>query len=149
MNSSTQETRTFAKRLIAYEALENGLSEVYKPFGFHALEKLHPYLTSLMGSGAFHALLSRSLALATAEALWLSVLEVKADGTLEGLEKLSGQLDTDNFLEGQVVLLAQLFGLLKAFIGEFLTQRLLFDVWPKIPLNHLEFNNGCNNENQK
>jgi hypothetical protein len=48
-----------------------------------------------------------------------------------------------------VVLLAQLLGLLNAFIGEVLTLRLLRDVWPKIPLDNLEFGNGDKNEKQK
>jgi hypothetical protein len=149
MNRSTHETRTFAKRLIAYEARGNGSSETNKSLGFHVAEKLHPYLAALMGSGGFHALLSRSLALATAEVPWLSAVQVKADGSLEGLDKIQGQLDADKFLEGRVVLLAQLLGLLKAFIGELLTLRLIHDVWPKIPLNDLEFGNGGKNEKKQ
>jgi hypothetical protein len=149
MNRSTHETRTFAKRLIAYEARGNGSSETNKSLGFHVAEKLHPYLAALMGSGGFQALLSRSLALATAEVPWLSAVQVKADGSLEGLDKIHGQLDPDRFLEGQVVLLAQLLGLLKAFIGEILTLRLLRDVWPKFPLNDLEFGNGDKNEKKQ
>jgi hypothetical protein len=38
-----------------------------------------------------------------------------------------------------VVLLAQLLGLLVAFIGENLTLRLMREVWPKVPLNELDF----------
>ena len=34
---------------------------------------------------------------------------------------------------GRVVLLAHLLGLLVAFIGEDLTQRLLREAWPKLP----------------
>jgi hypothetical protein len=149
MNRSTHEIRSFAKHLIAYEALGNGSSEKSKSLDFHVLEKLHPYLAALMGSGGFQALLSRSLALATAEVPWLSAVQVKAEGALEGVEKLHGQLDPDRFLEGQVVLLAQLLGLLKAFIGEILTLRLLRDVWPKFPLNDLEFGNGDKNEKKQ
>jgi hypothetical protein len=149
MNRSTHEARTFAERLIAYEAVGDDSSEANRPLGFHVSEKLHPYLATLMGSGGFQALLSRSLALAAAEVPWLRAVEVNANGSLEGLKKLQGQLDADKFLEGQVVLLAQLLGLLNAFIGEVLTLRLLRDVWPKIPLDNLEFGNGDKNEKQK
>jgi hypothetical protein len=44
--------------------------------------------------------------------------------------------------EGRVVLLAQLLGLLVAFIGESLTLRLVLEVWPKVPLEDLELSNG-------
>jgi hypothetical protein len=149
MNKSTNETRTFAKRLIAYEELGDASSPVTRTLGFHVSDKLHPYLAALMGSGGFHALLSRALALATAEVPWLGGVQVKADGSLDGMEKIQDQLDADKILEGRVVLLAQLLGLLKAFVGEILTLRLLHDVWPRMPLNDLEFGNGVKNEKKQ
>ena len=48
-------------------------------------------------------------------------MHVKADGSLEGVEEHHAQLDPDELFEGRVVLLAQLLGLLVAFIGENLT----------------------------
>jgi len=99
-------------------------------------------MVTLMGNGGFRALLSRSLAVANAEVHWLRALHIKADGSLEGLEALHAQLDPDDFLEGRVVLLAQVLGLLVAFIGEKLTLRLVREVWPKVPLNDLELGNG-------
>ena len=86
-------------------------------------------------------MLSRALALATREVDWLRALRVKADGSLEGLEELQAQLDRDTFLEGGVVLLAQLLGLLVAFIGGDLTVRLVREIWPRVPLNDLELVN--------
>jgi hypothetical protein len=53
------------------------------------------------------------------------------------------------FLEGGVVLLAQLLGLLVAFIGENLTLRLVREVWPKVPLDDLDFGKGEKNEKTK
>ena len=102
-----------------------------------------------MGNGGFRALLSRALALANAEVPWLRAVQVKADGSLEGLEELHAQLDPDEFFEGRVVLLAQLLGLLVAFIGENLTLRLVREVWPKVPLDDLDFGNGGKNEKAK
>ena len=112
--------RSFAKRLMAYETSGNKSSETTNPAAFHVCEKLRPQLATLMGNGGFRALLSRALALATAEVPWLRAVHVKADGTLEGLEELHAQLDSAEFFEGRVVLLAQLLGLLVAFIGEIL-----------------------------
>jgi hypothetical protein len=49
---------------------------------------------------------------------------------LEGLEK-HARVDPAEFLEGRIALLAQLLGLLVAFIGPTVTSRLLGEVWPK------------------
>ena len=51
--------------------------------------------------------------------------------------------------EGGVVLIAQLLGLLVAFIGESLTVRLAREAWPKLPLNGLESGNGDKSEPTK
>ena len=92
-----------------------------------------------MGNVGFRALLSRALALANADVPWLRAVHVKADGSLEGLDELGAQVDPDEIFQGCVVLLAQLLGLLVAFIGEDLTLRLVRDVWPKLSLNNLDF----------
>jgi hypothetical protein len=55
------------------------------------------------------------------------------------LDELGPQVGPDEIFEGRVVLLAQLLGLLVAFIGELLTLRLVRDVWPKLSLNDLDF----------
>jgi hypothetical protein len=134
--------RDFAERLIAYETKGNKSSETKLPAAFHVCEKLRPHLSTLMGKGGFHALLSRSLTLANAEIPWLRAVEVKADGSLGGAEELHAQLTPEEIAEGRVVLFAQLLGLLVAFIGENLTMRLVRDVWPKLSLNDLDFDKG-------
>lgn len=92
-----------------------------------------------MGSAGFHALLSRSLALANPEVPWLRAVQVKSDGSWEGLDDLETRVDPDEILEGCVVLLAQLLGLLVTFIGELLTLRLVREAWPKLPLDDFDF----------
>jgi hypothetical protein len=134
--------RTSAKRLIAYETSGNKTSGTKTPAAFDVCEKLRPHLATLMGNGGFRALLSRSLVLANEEVRWLRAVHVKADGSLEGLEELETQVDQAQLVEGGVVLLAQLLGLLEAFIGENLTFRLVREVWPKVPLNDVVFGNG-------
>jgi hypothetical protein len=136
----------FAKRLMAYEALGNKSSETTALVAVRVAAKLRSHLTTWMGHGGFHALLLRALALAVAEASWLRAVRVTADGSLEGLEELHARLDPNEFFKGGVVLLAQLFGLLVAFIGENLTLRLVREVWPKMPLNDLESGDGGKNE---
>src|ERR1035437_7390569 len=90
-------------------------------------------------SHGVRALLSRALALANAEVPWLRSVHVNTDGSFQGLDELGAQVDPDEIFDGCVVLLAQLLGLLVAFIGELLTLRLVRDVWPKLPLNDLDF----------
>ena len=142
LSRATPQMRHFAKRLIDYDASRSKSSETKTPAAFHICEKLRPQMTTLMGNGGFRTLLSRALALANAEVPWLRPVHVMEDGSLEGLEDLQAQLDPDKFFEGRVVLLAQLLGLLVAFIGEDLTSRLVREVWPKIPLNDFDFGNG-------
>jgi hypothetical protein len=149
MSRATPQMRNFAKRLIADETNENGCSEAKTPAVFHVCERLRPHLATLVGNGGFRALLSRALALGKVEVPWLGAVHVRADGALEGLEKPHARLDPDEFFEGRVVLLAQLLGLLVAFIGENLTSRLLREVWPKVLLNDLDFGFGGKNERTK
>jgi hypothetical protein len=134
--------RNSATHLMAHETLKNKSSEAKSSAAFHVTDKLRSHLATLMGNGGFRALLSRALALATVEVSWLRAVHVKADGTLEGLEALHAQLDPAEFLEGRIVLLAQLLGLLVAFIGPSLTSRLVGEVWPQISLADMDFGNG-------
>jgi len=128
--------RDFAERLIAYETRGNKSSETKPPAVFLVGEKLRPQLATLMGNVGFRELLSRALALANAEVPWLRAVRVKADGSFEGSDEFGAQVDPDEVFEGSVVLLAQLLGLLVAFIGEDLTLRLVREVWPKLSLNN-------------
>ena len=141
--------RHFAAHLIAYETSQNKSFETKTPAAFLVVEKLRPDLANLLGSAGFRALLSRSLALANAEVPWLRAVHVKSGGSLEGLDELEAQVGPDEFLEGRVVLLAQLLGLMVVFIGESLTLRLVRDVWPRLSLNDLDFDKGDNNGKAK
>jgi hypothetical protein len=138
--------RRFAKRLMAYETPRR---EASKLAAFHAVDKLRPHLAALMGNGGFRALLSRALVLATAEVSWLRAVHVEADGALQGLEAPRARLHPAEFLEGKVVLLAQLLGLLVTFIGTSLTARLVSEIWPQISLNDRDFGTGGDNEKAK
>jgi hypothetical protein len=150
MDRNHAKMRNFAGRLIAYETKGHQSSGPKTPVAFPAMvEKLRPHLSTLMGNGGFRALLSRALVLANAEVPWLRAVRVKADGSLEGLDELQAQVAPEEVAEGRMVLLAQLLGLLVTFIGERLTLRLMQDVWPKFPTNHLDFNEGDKNEKTK
>ena len=135
--------RDFADRLIVCETGKNKSSETKTSAACLVIDKLRPQLATLMGNIGFCALLSRTLALANTEAPWLRAVHVNADGSFEGLDDLGSQVNPDEIFEGCVALLAQLLGLLVAFIGEDLTLWLVREVWPKLPLN-FDFGKGDN-----
>src|SRR5580698_10873293 len=138
MSHVSKKMRTFAKRFVVSEVNGNNSAKATGSDAFSLCEKLRPQLATLMGNGGFRALLSRALVLASAEVSWLRGLHVKPDGALGGLDGLPPQLDSDSRFEGGVVLLAQLLGLLVAFIGGNLTLRLVREVWPKASLDDFD-----------
>ena len=142
MSRATPQMRKFAKRLIVCETGGNKSSATKGAAAFPIPAKLRPQLTTLMGNGGFRALLSRALVLAQADVPWLCAVTVKTDGTLGGLEKIHAQPEPYELLEGRIVLLAELLGLMIAFIGESLTLRLVREVWPKVPLHDLDLSAG-------
>jgi hypothetical protein len=146
MSLATPKMRAFSRRLIAHETKRNQSSGTERPAIFPVIEKLRPTLATLMGTIGFGALLSRALVLTNAENTGLRAVHVKADGTFEGLDRLGTHADSAEIAVGKVVLLAQLLGLLVAFIGDDMTLRLLRDVWPKLSLNDLDLGAGDANE---
>ncbi|THD79392.1 MAG: hypothetical protein E7812_09990 [Phenylobacterium sp.] len=106
---------------------------------FPVTDKLRPHLATLVGRGGVRALLMRALVLAAAEVAWLHAAQVGPDGDLEGLEAIGAGLDPAEFLEGRIVLLAQVLGLLVAFIGPSLTSTLVGEIWPQVPFKARDF----------
>ena len=139
----------FAERLISYEMKARSNAEPGLPAGFLICETLRPQLATLMGNTGFRALLSRALTMAHAEVPWLRAVQIKTDGSLDGLGASEAQMDPDRLSKGGVALAANLLELLAAFIGESLTLRLVLGVWPKLPLNDLDFGKGDKNEKEK
>jgi len=131
MNNVTPNLKELARRLVAHEGAFDKAAGKKIPASFRVCEKLHGRLSRLTGIGGFRSLLARALALAGTEVSWLRALQVKADGSLEGLEKSQTEFDPRKIAEGEVELVAQLLGLLVTFIGPTLTQQLLRDIWPK------------------
>ena len=129
------QTRDLAERLIAYESAAGKTSEPSKLAAFRVCETLRQPLCSLAGVAGFRSLLSRALTLARAEAPSLSAVQIAPDGSLQGLDDLRPEIDTDQAREAGVILITQLIGLLLFFMGEGLTLRLVIsEVLP-----HLRF----------
>ena len=128
----------FAERLTVHERRANLRSETNTPSAFQVCEMLRTHLGTFMGAAGFRELLSCALPRAQAEIPWLGAVHVKADGALEGLEELNAKYNPDELSEGGVVLVAQLLGLLEAFIGETLTLRFVREIWPTVPIDDLD-----------
>jgi hypothetical protein len=141
--------RNCALRIIADEPAGSKSSPATIPAVFHACEQLRPHLETLMGKGGFRALLSRALTLARVEAPLLGSIQVGADGSLKGLEDFETQAGPEQSAQARSILLAQLLGLLAAFIGQSLMLRLAGEVWPDVPLTDLDFGKEANHEKTK
>jgi hypothetical protein len=127
---NSPETRDWAHRLLAYEAVAGETSAPAESAAVRVYEKLRRPLCALAGIAGFRSLASRALTLAKAEAPALSAVQVTADGLLQGLDELESQSDKDHAEQEASILIAQLLGLLRTFIGETLTLRLVQDAWP-------------------
>jgi hypothetical protein len=123
-------TLDLARHLLACEAIAG---KTYEPTEFAAsrvYEKLRRPLCALAGVAGFRSLVARALTLAKPEAPSLSAVQVTPDGDLQGLGEFNPKIDKHQTDGGEVILIAQLLGLLHTFIGEPLTLRLVQDVWP-------------------
>jgi hypothetical protein len=107
-------------------------------------QKLRRSLGELAGLDGFHSLASRALALAQSEVPSLSAVQVRADGSLEGLSSIEPSINVEQNRvdEGGAVLISSLLGLLQIFLGEALTLSLLRDAWPGAVLNDRIAENG-------
>jgi hypothetical protein len=105
---------------------------------FHVCEQLREPLGKLLGVGGFKALLSRALALASAEIPWLNRVRLNGDGSLEGTTELSAEFSSKQVTAAETQVISELIELLVTFLGGALTSRLLGDIWPEMGKIHLE-----------
>lgn len=138
------ELLTFARDLIFREGRTGGKSGESQPVAFRVCDKLRRPLAKLMGLSAFIALLSRALKLAQAKAPCLDVVHIADDGSLAGLAEM--EEECPEAPEAEIVLVAQLLGLLITFVGKGLTVRLVREIWPEVSLNELNSENPPNHD---
>ena len=112
------------------------------------IENFRPFLAQVVGALGFSAVLSRALAIASADVAWLRTVHVKPDGSLEGLGDLEAKVDANEIAEGRVVLLAEFIGLLVVLIGERLVLQLVRQAMPKVSKDDLYFGKGSERENE-
>src|SRR5207248_11681173 len=106
-NFPAQRMRGLAQQLLSREAAARNPAEQNMPPALGVLEALRRRLSELTGVNGFHALMNRALTLARAQAAGLSAVELKPDGSLNGLGEICGRDPAAG-----VELIAQLLGLL-------------------------------------
>jgi hypothetical protein len=119
------QTRDLALRLLAHENAAGKTSEPTEFAAFGVCERLRQPLIILTGVAGFRSLLSRALTLARAEAPSLNVVQVAADGSIQGLDELRPHVDSNQAREAGIILITQLLGLLVRVVGEAVTLQLV------------------------
>jgi hypothetical protein len=135
VNPATPAVRDLARWLLEHEAAAGKPIEAKTYGACRVCDKLRDPLSTLAGVAGYRSLLSRALTLAKAEVHALDAYRVNAAGHLEVAEGVEPQQGGDETTSGEIILVAQLLGLLLAFIGKSLTLHLVRDVWPNAPFN--------------
>lgn len=126
--------KDLARRLLAVEAARHSEAYPHVREALRVYEKLRVSLTRFAGSEGFTALMRRALNLARADVPSLEAVCVRPDGSIDGLEDVSGDAG-EGGLDATVALTAHLLALLVVFVGEPLTRRLISDAWPDTALD--------------
>jgi hypothetical protein len=82
--------------------------------------------------------MSRALALARSEQPSLAVVQVRPDGSLEGVDGPEHNTDGGMGDQAGALVVTKLLELLVTFIGEPLTLQLVRDAWPAMPPDELD-----------
>ena len=127
---------SIVRRLIAVELYSRDSSNTDGRVAFRVCEKLRMPLSGVIGVVGFRSLFLRALTLAKKEVPWLDGVEIGTDGVLGFSIEMQAQLDGEEAARAGTALIVQLLGLLITFIGEALTLRLVYNVWPKAATHH-------------
>ena len=130
MSTASPEIQELARRLLAFEAARGDSSAAGVDVAARVVEELRLRLIKLAGVDGFRSLLSRALTLARPEVPSLNMVQVLADGSVEGFDGIEESQATGAATQAGTVLVAHLLELLVTFIGAPLTLSLVRDKWP-------------------
>jgi hypothetical protein len=142
MSTPPSTIRDFARRLLALESARDVTTVAGGSAAVRVCEKLRLPLVRLAGAAGFRSLMSRAVAMAKSEVPSLAAVQVRDDGSLEGLHGNGKDPGADAAGDAGVVVVAQLLGLLVTFIGERLTLRLVRDAWPDASIPAMSAESG-------
>ena len=132
-NSVDPQLHELAGWLLVYESTVRDSSQESLSALESVFEKFRHLLITLIGAVGYRALIGRVVKLAKTETPQLNTLQVKPDGSLEGIGERFGQDQTEG---ADVLLIAQLIALLATFVGTDLMLILVLDKWPDLPVSH-------------
>jgi hypothetical protein len=138
MSTASPEIQDLARRLLAFEAAHDNSPATRVDVAVQVIEDLRMRLIRLAGVDGFRSLLSRALTLAKAEVPLLNMVQVRADGSLEGFDESEQSPKAEAAGQAGIVLVTHLLELLVTFIGEPLTLRLVRDKWPDASMDGAE-----------
>jgi hypothetical protein len=130
MSTASPENQDLARRLLAFEVKHDNASDARLHVAVQVIEELRIHLIKLAGVVGFRSLLSRALTLAKSEVPSLEMVQIRADGSLEGLEEIAQSQEAGAAEDAGLILVAHLLELLVTFIGQPLTLGLVRDAWP-------------------
>jgi len=130
MSTASPEIQDLTRRLFALDAARDNSSDAGVDVAVRVIEELRMHLIKFAGVDGFRSLLSRALTLAKAEVPSLNMVQVRADGSLEGFDGIEQSHEAEAAGEAGIALVTRLLELLLTFIGEPLTLRLVCDVLP-------------------
>ncbi len=130
MSTASSKIQDLAQRLLAFEAAHDNSSDARVEVAVRVIEELRLRLIKFAGVDGFRSLLSRALTLAKAEVTSLNMVQVRADGSLEGFDRSEQSQEAGAAGQAGTILVAHLLRLLVTFIGATLTLRLVRDTWP-------------------
>ena len=127
MTTVSSEIQDLAHHLLAFEEANDNSSDASAKTAAQVIAELRLRLIKLTGVDGFRSLLSRAVALAKAEGPLLDMVQVSADGSLEGLDGIEQSQGAEAAGQAGIILVARLLELLVVFIGQPLTLHLVRD----------------------
>jgi DNA-binding response OmpR family regulator len=124
-----------SRQMLDYESGGGNNGASMEPAVLGVSLKLRDALSGFLGEEGFRSIMSRALTLARSEVEWLSLVTVTPTGNFEGLTSAEESVNSRDIAYGQNILVAQILGILIAFVGETMTHTLLQEKWPEIATN--------------
>jgi len=142
MSTASPEIQDLARRLLAFEAARDNSPDAGRDVAVRVIEELRLRLVRLAGVDGFRSLLSRALTLAMAEVPSLNMVQISADGSLEGCDGVEQSTEAVAAGQAGTVLVSHLLELLMTFIGAPLTLSLVRDIWPDAAMSGADSRTG-------
>ncbi|HVQ37918.1 MAG TPA: hypothetical protein VMS31_10325 [Pyrinomonadaceae bacterium] len=134
MSKASPQIQELARRLLVRESSPDSSPDENTDVVLQVIAELRTRLVRLAGLQGFRSLLLRALTLARAEIPSLASVQVLADGSLDGFDKIDRSHEANEREAAGILLVARLLELLVTFIGTPLTLRLLRDKWPDVSI---------------